>query len=163
MIWGFNPSIGPTCLCACMFIMIIIVIHHEDSLSGLNIIYVYIVLNPCLELTLQTPVSFGRNSPQFTRVSSFRRFLDHTQRRTTGRTPLDEWSARRRDLYLTRHNTQNRQTDMPPLWDSYPQSQQWSGHWDRLKAQWLPYLPPRLTWKISTFCPHSVCSVWIWE
>jgi len=29
-------------------------------------------------------------------------FLDHTQRRTTfGRTPLDEWSARRRDLYLT--------------------------------------------------------------
>jgi len=37
------------------------------------------------------------------------RFLNHTQRRTTvGRTPLDEWSARRRDLYLTTHNTQNR-------------------------------------------------------
>jgi len=35
-------------------------------------------------------------------ASSFTRFLDHTQRRTTvGRTPLDEWSARRRDLYLT--------------------------------------------------------------
>ena len=32
---------------------------------------------------------------------------NHTQRRTTvGRTPLDEWSARRRDLYLTTHNTQ---------------------------------------------------------
>ena len=29
-------------------------------------------------------------------------FLDHTQRRSTvGRTPLDELSARRRDLYLT--------------------------------------------------------------
>jgi len=28
-------------------------------------------------------------------------FLDHTQRHSTvGRTPLDEWSARRRDLYL---------------------------------------------------------------
>jgi len=28
-------------------------------------------------------------------------FLDHTQRRSTvGRTPLDEWSARRRGLYL---------------------------------------------------------------
>jgi len=28
-------------------------------------------------------------------------FLDHTQRRSTvGRTTLDEWSARRRDLYL---------------------------------------------------------------
>jgi len=42
-------------------------------------------------------------------------FLDHTQRRTTvGRTPLDEWSARRRDLYLTTHNTHNRQISMPP-------------------------------------------------
>jgi len=42
-------------------------------------------------------------------------FLDHTQRHTTvGRTPLDEWSIRRRDLYLTTHNTHNRQTSMPP-------------------------------------------------
>jgi len=40
----------------------------------------------------------------------FLMFLDHTQRRTTvGRTPLDEWSARRRDLYLTTHDTRNRQ------------------------------------------------------
>ena len=42
--------------------------------------------------------------------------LDHTQQRTTfGRTPLDEWSARRRDLYLITHNTHNRQTFMPPV------------------------------------------------
>ena len=41
-------------------------------------------------------------------------FLDHTQRHTTvGRSPLDEWSARRRNLYLTAHNTHNRQTSMP--------------------------------------------------
>ena len=47
---------------------------------------------------------------------SFLRFLDHTQRRTTvGRTLLDEWSARRRDLYLTTHNTHNRQTSLPPV------------------------------------------------
>jgi len=46
-------------------------------------------------------------------ASSFLMFLDHTQQRTTvGRTPLDEWSARRRDLYLTTHNTHNRQTSM---------------------------------------------------
>jgi hypothetical protein len=38
--------------------------------------------------------------------------LRHT---TLGRTPLDEWSARRRDLYLTIHNTHNRQTSMPPV------------------------------------------------
>jgi hypothetical protein len=35
------------------------------------------------------------------------RFLDHTKwRATVSRTPLDEWSARRRDLYLTIHTQQ---------------------------------------------------------
>jgi hypothetical protein len=48
-------------------------------------------------------------------MTSFLRFLDHTQRSTTvGRTPLDERSARSRDLYLKTHNTHNRQTSMPP-------------------------------------------------
>ena len=43
-------------------------------------------------------------------------FLDHTQRRSTvGRTPLEEWSARRRDLYLTTHDIHNRQISMPPV------------------------------------------------
>jgi len=52
-------------------------------------------------------VCFWRDSFQWAMVSSFTRFLDHTQWRTTvGRTPLDEWSARRRDHYLTTHNTQ---------------------------------------------------------
>ena len=37
--------------------------------------------------------------------------LRHT---TLGRTPLDERSARRRDFYLTIHNTHNRQASMPP-------------------------------------------------
>jgi hypothetical protein len=47
-------------------------------------------------------------------VSSFLRFLDHIQRHTiVCTTPLDEWSARRRDLYMTTHNTHNRQTSMP--------------------------------------------------
>ena len=56
------------------------------------------------------------NNPQWARASSFTRFLDHTQRRTTvSRIPLDEWSVRRRDLYLTTHNTHNRQTSMPPV------------------------------------------------
>ena len=61
-------------------------------------------------------VCFWRNSPQWVRAPSFTRFLDHTQRRTTvGRTPLDGWSARRRDLYLTTHNNQNRKTSMTPV------------------------------------------------
>ena len=37
-------------------------------------------------------------------------FLDHTRHSTVGRTPLDKRSARRRDLYLTTHNTH-----MPPV------------------------------------------------
>ena len=46
----------------------------------------------------------------------FLMFLDHTQRRTTvGKTPLDERSALRRDLYLTTHNTHNRQISMTPV------------------------------------------------
>jgi hypothetical protein len=49
-------------------------------------------------------------------ASSFTRILDHTQRRATfGRIPLDEWSARCRDLYLTIHNTHNRQTSLSPV------------------------------------------------
>ena len=58
-------------------------------------------------------VRFWRNSPQWTRASSFTRSLDHTQRRTTvSITPLDERSARRRDLYLTTHIRHSQQTDI---------------------------------------------------
>ena len=57
-----------------------------------------------------------RCDPTRVMASHLRGFPDYTQRRTTvGRTPLDEWSARRRDLYLTTHNTHNRQTSMLPV------------------------------------------------
>ena len=59
-------------------------------------------------------VCFWGNSPQWARVSSFTRFLDHTRwRNTVGRTPLVEWSARRRDLYLTTHNVHNSRHPCP--------------------------------------------------
>jgi len=58
---------------------------------------------------------FWRDSPKWARASPFTRFLYHTQHTIVGRTPLGEWSARRRDLYLTTHNTHNRQTSMPPV------------------------------------------------
>ena len=66
----------------------------------------------------------------------------HTQRRTTvGRTPLDEWSAHRRDFYLITHNTHNRDTPMPPggIRTHNPSRRTAAvlrlrprGHWDRL-------------------------------
>jgi len=68
------------------------------------ILYIYIYIYICT------------TTPQWAKASLFARFQDHTQRRTTvGRTPLDEWSVRRRDLYLTTHNTHNRQTPMPSM------------------------------------------------
>ena len=68
----------------------------------------------------QTPFGFNifpswRRDPTRTTFSSFLRFLYHTQRRpTVGTIPLVGWSARRRDLYLTTHNTYDRKTSMPP-------------------------------------------------
>ena len=59
-------------------------------------------------------------------ASSRTRFLDHTKRRATiGRVPLDEWLIRRRDFYLTTHNTHDKHPC--PRWDPKPRSQQASG------------------------------------
>jgi len=80
--------------------------------------------------------------PKWAMASSFLRFLYHTQRRiTVCRTSLDEWSARRRDLYLTTlntdihapggiraHNSSKRAAVDPRL---RPR-----GHWDR-SIQWI--------------------------
>jgi hypothetical protein len=83
------------------------------------------------------------------------RFLYHKQQRATvGRTPLDEWPDRRRDLYLTTHNTHNRQTSMPPVGfeptiSSGERPQNYAlrprGHWDRLFILTAPHdtsIPP---------------------
>jgi len=88
-----------------------------------------------------------RCDPTRAMASSFLRFLDHTQRRITfGRTPLDEWSVLRRDLYLTTHNTHNRQTSMPPGGiRTHDLSRRAAadlrliprGHWDRPKLLFL--------------------------
>jgi hypothetical protein len=94
-------------------------IHKYTSRTDINFgEQIYDILSPpCKYHVMFVLVCFfWPNSPQWARVSSFTRFLDHTQRRTTvGRTPLDEWSARRSDLYLTTQNTHNRQTSMPPV------------------------------------------------
>jgi hypothetical protein len=42
-------------------------------------------------------------------------YRSHKRHTTIGRAPLDEWSARRRELYLTIYDNQNRQTSMAPV------------------------------------------------
>jgi hypothetical protein len=78
--------------------------NHND-----NFIYKYIYIY----ISMGVYFFIWCNSPQWARASSFTRYVDDTQRRTTvSRTPLDEWSTRNRDLYVTTQNTDNRQTSM---------------------------------------------------
>jgi hypothetical protein len=71
---------------------------------------------------------------------SFRGFMITLRHTIFCRTPLDEWSARRRDLYLTTHNTHKRQISMPPAGirtrnpnkrAAAEQRLRPRGHWDR--------------------------------
>ena len=74
-------------------------------------------------------------------VTSFLRFLDHTQRSiTVGRTSLDEWSARRRPDY-TQHSTQTDirapggiRTHNPSKRAAADPRLRRRGHWDRPAA-----------------------------
>jgi len=90
----------------------------EDCLFPTQFIYVFtrnvtVNINLSHHTTLTDFIFCGAATQRGSRPPHFFRFLDHTQRRTTvGRTPLDEWSARPRDLYLTAHDTHNRQTSM---------------------------------------------------
>ena len=60
-------------------------------------------------------VCFWRNSPSGPWPPRLWGFYITQRRTTVGRTPLEEWSARRRDLYLTTHNIHNRHTSMSPM------------------------------------------------
>ena len=64
-----------------------------------------------LDSTLSYPLKHARTEPAQRWCPDW---CYHTQRRATvGRTPPDEWSVRRRALYLTTHNTYKRETSMP--------------------------------------------------
>jgi hypothetical protein len=99
-----------------------------------------IILTGVNSTTPARNVCFRRDNPQW--ASLFKRFLDHTQRRiTVGRTHLDEWSARRRDLYLTTHTTQQTDTHAQGEIRTHNLSRRAAAdlrlrprdHWDRLQ------------------------------
>ena len=87
-------------------------------------------------------VCFWRDSPQWARASSFTRFLDHTQHRSKfGRTSLEEWSVRRRDLYLTTQQHTQLTNIHASSWIWTHDLSRWAAtdlrlrphdHWDRL-------------------------------
>jgi hypothetical protein len=126
--WGHMNYIHCALICFILFLFLMIVVEATET---------------CLFVCF---VCFWRDSSQWTRASSFTRFLDHTQRRSTvGRTPLDEWSARRRDLYLTTYNSYNKITSKLQVFiRTHDLSRQTAadlrlrprGHWDRLGDVW---------------------------
>ena len=56
----------------------------------------------------------GATAPSGTRPPHYRGFTITLRHTAPGRTPLDEWPAGRRDLYLTTRNTYKRQTFLLP-------------------------------------------------
>jgi len=65
------------------------------------------------------PTPQWRNSSQWASASSLSSFTITLRHTKVGRTPLDEWSARCRDLHLT---TQHKRQHPCPRWDSDPQT-----------------------------------------
>ena len=98
VLFQFNPlnaELNPIC-----YLLALLGAHHFLHVSRIRV----------KSLTLRLLMSYIYMEHQFLM------FLDHIHRRTTvGRTSLDEWSASRRDFYLTTHDTHNRQISMPPV------------------------------------------------
>ena len=71
---------------------------------------------PAHEIILYSIFFFrGATAPSGPGSTHFRCFTITLRHTTLGRTPLDEWSAWCRDLYLTTHNTHKRKTFMHPV------------------------------------------------
>jgi hypothetical protein len=102
--------------------------NHGISAVKLHLIYSFPLL------VAQQPHS-GPGRPHYRGFTFIHR---HT---TVGSTPLDEWSARRRDLYLATHNSHKRQTSMPP-----PPSGRIRPHDPSKRAGADPCLRPRGHW-----------------
>ena len=90
-------------------------VHNVRAKLNVNLLTVYVCVVWRWQHHVETCgvyIFIWPNSRQWATASSFLRFLDYTRHTTVGRTPLDEWSVRHRDLYLTTHNSHNRQTSM---------------------------------------------------
>ena len=95
----------------------------------------------------------GQGSPHY---PGFTITLRHT---TLSRTPLDEWSVRRSNLYLTNHNTHKRQTSMLParFEPTIPASEQ-----PQIHAIWTWYFPKKCRSIITLPRYMFICLLVIW-
>ena len=113
------------------------------------------------DFNIKTPVIlfFWRVAlqPNAGNSSSVLRFLDQTQGTTVGSIPLDEWSASCRDLYLTTHNTHNRQIHNLSTWATADRCLRTQSHWD-----WLYIINGLYKYKSRSPCNgiHCVMKAW---
>jgi len=93
--------------------------------------------------------------------SRYRGFMITLRHTTLGRTPLGEWSARRRGLYLTAHNTLKRLTSMPPAgFEPAIPASEWCGHLDRptsSERHRMRHVQYSLSPRPEHFERHSTC------
>jgi len=66
------------------------------------------------DITLESPFLHSVTAPSGPGLPHNRIFTITLRHTTVGETPLNERSARRRDLYLTTYNTHNREISMSP-------------------------------------------------
>jgi hypothetical protein len=99
------------CVCVCKYNLHSLIYLHDYCTTIILTETELLKFSPfCPAFSFVSSFFLWHCDPTRVMASSFLRFLDHTQRRTTvGRSPLDEWSARRRDLYLTTHNPRSQQ------------------------------------------------------
>ena len=101
---GLNAELNPIC-----HLLSLLGAHHIFHVSGLRVKIAFFISLFFLVWPLLTTQSRCRGLLlHLTTLND-----THTHTHTLGRVPLDEWSARRRDLYLTTYNTRKRQKSMP--------------------------------------------------
>jgi len=93
------------CVCGLKSILGIILICFRAICTLLCMVTLFNPSNPPPTQTAQPAL--------VAKASSLSIIHDHSQtRHTLGRSPLDEWSARRRDLHQTKHNTRPKETNI---------------------------------------------------
>jgi hypothetical protein len=112
-----------------------------------------------------------RNISSGPRPSYYRGFIITHRSTILGRIPLDEWSARRRDLHLTTHNTYNRDIHAPGRIQTHNPSKREAldprlrprGHWDRTNTYYFHLKFQRSYISIDNYCRKNCRDFWVWE